>query len=181
MQIVVKGKNINVTPALNDYAEKKVAKLLKFFEDEMPGKAEVMLRVEREQHIVEVTVSVSGLLLRGEEVTSDMYASIDGVVEKLERQIKKYKTRINRKIRQETTKGQPVVDGAKDSDVEGNGVTSIVKTKRFAVKPMSAEEAAMQMDLLGHSFFVFANAETDEVNVIYKRRDGGYGLIEPEF
>ncbi|MBO8127314.1 MAG: ribosome-associated translation inhibitor RaiA [Firmicutes bacterium] len=186
MQIVTKGKNIEVTPALRDYAEKKVAKLLKFFGNEAAGKAEVMLRTERELHIVEVTVNLNGLLLRGEEATEDMYASIDGVVEKLERQVKKYKTRIHRKLRQDLAKEQQIaaeqaLEEVKESEPDSNGLIKIVKTKKFAIKPMSAEEAAMQMDLLGHNFFVFANAETDEVNVIYKRKDGTYGLIEPEF
>ena len=178
MQIIVKGKNIEVTPALNDYAEKKVTKLLKYFED-VSGKAEVMLRVERELHIVEVTVTMGGLILRGEEATNDMYASIDGVLEKLERQVKKYKTRINRKVRQDVATEQ-LNAGAVVKD-NGNSLAEIVKTKRFAIKPMSEQEAAMQMDLLGHTFFVFMNAETEEVNVIYKRKDGAYGLIEPEY
>ncbi len=177
MQIVIKGKNIDVTPALRDYAEKKVTKIISFF-DEVAGRTDVMLRTERELHIVEVTVTVNGLILRGEEATSDMYASIDGVVDKIERQIKKYKTRINRKLRKDQSNAGGAAATAK-ADV--GELTKIVKTKRFAMKPMSAEEAAMQMDLLGHSFFVFANAETDEVNVIYKRKDGAYGLIEPEF
>src|SRR5690606_13640839 len=121
MQIVVKGKNIKVTPALRDYAEKKVNKILGFFDEVAGGRTEVMLRTEREHHIVEVTVTVNGLILRGEEATNDMYASIDGVVDKIERQIRKYKTRINRKLRQEGAKDQSAAAAAAEPVKAGEG------------------------------------------------------------
>ncbi|MDI3281552.1 MAG: ribosome-associated translation inhibitor RaiA [Bacillota bacterium] len=187
MQLTVKGKNLEVTPALRQYVEKRLAKLSKFFDDREVI-AVVMLRLEREQQIVEVTLQVGSLLLRGEEGTADMYSSIDGVLEKLERQVHKYKTRINRKLRQEnreanTARGSVNVPPEPEEVAEGAEEVPlrVVKTKRFAIKPMSVEEAIMQMDLLGHDFYVFSNAESEEVNVVYRRRDGTYGLIEPEF
>lgn len=182
MQITVKGKNVEVTPALRAYAEKKVGKLERYFDRDLPT-ATVTLRIERDLHVVEVTVSIDHLLLRGEERTGDMYVSIDGVIEKLERQIKKYKTRINRKLRQDAPvrpqEAKPPVSVAPEEEEEPVG--QVIRTKRFALKPMSVEEAVMQMDLLGHGFFVFFNGATEEVNVVYRRADGNYGLIEPEF
>ena len=175
MEIKVLGKNLEVTNALEDYAKKKAAKISKFFEHE-PLDIQVTKGEERGTHIVDITVSVNGLLLRGEEKTGDMYASIDGAVNKIERQVHKYKTRINRRLREENRVVLPSPD-----DVEEAPEPKIVRTKRFAIKPMSVTEAVMQMDLLGHDFFVFFNAESEEVNVVYKRRSGDYGLIEPEF
>ncbi|HHY45705.1 MAG TPA: ribosome-associated translation inhibitor RaiA [Firmicutes bacterium] len=179
MEIIFKGKNLDLTPALKAYAEKKVRKIQKFFENEIVG-AQVVFGVEKGLHTVDITVQVNGLLLKGEETTGDMYASIDSAVDNIERQIRKYKTRINRKLRQLGTR---LVDAAfaHGDEEEDLAEPQIVKTKRFAIKPMSVEEAIMQMDLLGHDFFVFSNAETEEVNVVYRRRDGNYGLIEPEF
>lgn len=180
MQIVIKGKNVEISPALRSYAEKRIGKLDHYF-DHPDLTAQVTLRVERELHVVEVTLPVSGLIMRGEERTGDMYASLDGVVDKLERQIKKYKTRINRKLRNE---GAPRPQEAKPQvSVEpdhGEPMGQVIRTKRFPIKPMSIEEAIMQMDLLGHDFFVFRNAINEEVNVVYRRADGNYGLIEPD-
>lgn len=169
MQITVRGKNIEITGPLRDYVEKKVGKIEKYLEG--PLSATVTLNVEKGRHIVEVTVPINGMLLRGEEETEDMYASIDLVVEKLEKQIDKYKTRLNRKIRPQ------IADTPAEKDL---AEPVIVKTKRFAIKPMAPDEAVMQMNLIGHDFFVFANAETNQVNVVYRRRDGNYGLIEPD-
>lgn len=175
MNVIINGKNIEVTDALQDYAEKKVAKIAKFFEKSPLG-SQVTLSTERGFHIVEITVQVDGLLLRGEEKTGDMYASIDGAIDKIERQVHKFKTRINRRLREENRVVlEPVASQKEQLEPQ------IKRTKRFAVKPMSAEEAVMQMDLLGHDFFVFSNSDTDEVNVVYRRKDGHYGLIEPEF
>lgn len=184
MELTVKGKNLEVTPALRQYVEKRLGRLEKFFEGRKVI-AIVMLRTERNQQIVEVTLQVDGLLLRGEEGGPDMYASIDGVLEKLERQVHKYKTRINRKLRQENReleaeiKTSPPAALPLEEEKEPAEPFRVVKTKRFAVKPMSVEEAIMQMELLGHDFYVFSNAETEEVNVVYRRKDGAYGLIEP--
>ncbi|MGI5876522.1 MAG: ribosome hibernation-promoting factor, HPF/YfiA family [Dethiobacteria bacterium] len=182
MQINVRGKNIEITPALQDYLNKRLSKLDKYFNSEM--EAQVTLSVVKEDHIVEVTLSINGLLLRGEEKTQDMYASIDLVVDKIERQMHKYKTRINRKLRQQGLKElnvkyvprTPESDPESDEDEEPR----VVRTKSFLMKPMPLEEAILQMNLLGHDFFVFTHAQTEEVNVIYRRKDGNYGLIEPK-
>ncbi len=175
MLVSVKGKNVDVTEALRDYAEKKVAKVSKFFEKSPIG-AQVTMSTERGKHIVDITVQVDGLLLRGEEKTGDMYGSIDGAVEKIERQVHKFKTRINRRLREENQVVLTPVTAQEEAPAP-----VIKRTKRFAIKPMSVEEAVMQMDLLGHDFYVFSNSDTEEVNVVYRRKDGNYGLIEPEF
>ena len=179
MEINVRGKNIEATPALVDYANKKLSKLEKHFEKSTD--AQVVLSVIREEHIVEVTLNLNGLILRGEESTGDMYASIDMVVDKLERQVKKYKTRMNKSMRQ---RGMRIIS-EKHAAIEAEErmeeeAPKLVRTKRFSLKPMTVEEAILQMDLLGHNFFVFGNADDDSVNVVYKRKDGDYGLIEPE-
>ncbi len=176
MAITVRGKNINITPALKDYVEKRIGKVTKYFG--ALGEITVLLTVEKGHHIVEVTVPVNGMLLRGEESTTDMYASIDLVIEKLEKQIEKYKTKISRKLRSGVFKGDLVVN---TGVTEAEGDFKIVKTKRFAVKPMDVQEAVMQMNLINHDFYVFTNADTEDVNVVYRRKDGNYGLIEPEF
>ena len=185
MKITTYGKNIDITPSLKDYVTEKVTKLERYFEDE-PIEANVTLEVEKERHIVEVTAYVDGIILRGEEETGDMYASVDGVLEKLERQVHKYKTRIHKKLiekKQEYKKEYKEKRRKEilDSDNEEKFEPNIVRTKRFAIKPMDVQEAVMQMDLLDHDFFVFSNAETEEVNVVYKRKNGDYGLIEPIF
>ncbi|HOB21549.1 MAG: ribosome-associated translation inhibitor RaiA [Firmicutes bacterium] len=173
MQLTIKGRNIAITPALREHAEKKIGKLARFFDSATPIDGQVVLRIQGDEHVAEVTLHLDGLLLRGEEESSDMYASIDGVVDKLERQIHKYKTRINRKIRGEkiTLPSDKSPEQTKDQ---------VVRIKRFQSKPMPVEEAVMQMELLGHDFFVFRNADNYEVNVLYKRKDGRYGLLEPE-
>jgi len=177
MNITISGKNVEVTGALRDAVESKVSKLAKYFNKEAEVKA--TLSVERSRQIIEVTIPINGSILRAEESTDDMYTSIDKVVDKLIKQLKKHKTKLeNRMVKYETIRFEniPAYEVGKD-DMD----SKIVKTKRFAVKPMSSEEAVLQMELIGHNFFVFANADTDEVNVVYKRKDGNYGLIEPEF
>lgn len=176
MRITVSGKNIDITDALKDRVNKKLSKFDKFFGAET--EAHATLSVERDRHIFEVTIPFNGIILRGEDATDDMYSSIDNVMEKLERQIRKQKTKLERKLKDYNLKFDTLfenIPGEDEDEVE------IVKTKKFAIKPMPAEEAAMQMELLGHNFFVFSNSDTEEVNVIYKRKDGNYGLIEPEF
>ena len=166
-EITEVGRNIAVTDALRSYAEKKVAKLQKYFEKGILT-GQVTMAVERGIHSVDITLSVDGLLLRGEEHTNDMYASIDGAIDNIDRQIKKYKTRINRRLRQE---GNRIVESAMAATGEALPEAPeprVVKTKRFAVKPMAVEEAIMQMELLGHEFFVFRNDTTEEVNVVYR-------------
>lgn len=176
MDINFKSRNFEITDALKAYMEKKLARLVKYFEPEKI-ESQVMMSMQKGIHTVEVMVNVRGLLLRSEEKTGDMYASIDGSIDKLERQIHKFKTRINRKGR-EVQPQAPVVSGTLPDEVQE---PMIVKTKRFAYKPMTAEEAVMQMDLLGHDFFVFTNTnDKGHVCVVYRRKDGNYGLIEPE-
>lgn len=175
MRIHITGRNIQVTDALRDTVERKLGKLDKYFSKDV--EADVRLSVEKVRQIIEVTIPFAGAILRAEEWTDDMYASIDKVVDVLERQIRKHKTKLQRRNHiGETIRFENI-----PAPVEEEEQPKIVKTKRFAMKPMDTEEAILQMELLGHNFFVFSNAETDEVNVIYKRKDGNYGLIEPEF
>jgi putative sigma-54 modulation protein len=176
MRIVVSGKNIVVTDALKDKVNKKLSKFEKFLGPN--SEAHATLSVEKGRHIFEVTIPFNGIILRGEEATDDMYMSIDNVIEKLEKQVHKQKTKLERKMKDYNLRFDTLFENIPDTEEEE---LQIVKTKRFAMKPMPAEEAAMQMELLGHNFFVFSNSDTEEVNVIYKRKDGNYGLIEPEF
>ena len=174
MQLSVKGRNLEVTDALRSYAEEKLSRLTKYLENIVT--ANVVLSVEKHRQIAEVTLRVRDLTIRAEESTDDLYSSIDLVLEKLERQILRYKERImTHETRTARGEGRPSAGTAAPE-----GESRLVKTKRFAVKPAELDEAIMQMDLLGHNFYVFRNARTDEVNVVYRRRDGHYGLIEPE-
>ena len=172
----VRGKNIEITPSLREYVEKRVGKILKYF-DEI-DEITVLLTVSKGRHIVEVTVPVQGgVLLRGEEATMDMYTSIDLVVEKLERQIRKQKTKLERRFREGGFKPEAVEQGPIPDRGDGEEY-EVVRTKRFTVRPMDVQEAIMQMNLLNHNFFVFRDAQTEEVCVVYLRDDGRYGLIE---
>lgn len=177
MRFEFRGKNIEVTDALKEYTTKRLSKLEKYFDDSRD--AQVAMSLEGERHKVEVTIPLNGMILRGEEASEDMYSSIDLVEEKLEKQLDKYKTKLSKSHRSAGLKkamlGTPA---SPNTSVEP---FKVVRTKRFALKPMDEEEAIMQMNLLGHSFFVFFNSKTDEVNVVYKRKDGNYGLIEPRF
>ncbi len=179
MKIVFKGKHIEVTNAMRNYIEKRLNKIERHFDHIL--EVIVTLSVEKNRQIVEVTLQASRALIRAEEETDDMYASMDKVADKLERQIQKYKDKYLKKSHPGTERKVLDKEGVDVEDSESNEITKIVKTKRFAIKPMSVEEAAMQMDLLGHNFFVFANDNTNKVNVLYKRKDGNFGLIEPEF
>ncbi len=184
MNFNIRGENIEVTPALREYVEKKVLKLERYFDTPLTSDVNVNLKVFNNENQIEVTIPMPRLLLRAEEHHTDMYAAIDLVVDKLERQIRKHKTKVNRKFRQERQEGAPKYVFA---NIEGNGTEveqeedglEVVRTKRFDLKPMDSEEAILQMDMLGHSFFVFENAVTGSTNVVYRRKDGKYGLIEP--
>jgi putative sigma-54 modulation protein len=178
MRFDIRGKNLELTDALKDYTTKRLSKLEKYIDD--VKEAQVALSVEGEGHKVEVTIPLNGVILRGEEASEDMYTSIDLVVEKLEKQIEKYKTRLYRSNRGAGMKRAWAEEARKELEAsEGLDTFKVVRTKRFALKPMDEEEAIMQMNLLGHTFFVFFNSATDEVNVVYRRKDGNYGLIEP--
>lgn len=176
MAIIVRGKNIEITPALKEYVVKRTSKITKYFHT--LGEITAILAVEKGRHIIELTVPINGMILRGEEATADMYTSIDNVVEKIEKQIEKYKTKISRKLKDGIFKGELVANTVASPEIEE---PKVVKTKRFAIKPMDVEEAVLQMNLINHDFFVFSNAQTDEVNVVYRRKDGNFGLIEPDF
>jgi len=174
MKVQVRGRNIEVTDALKDYVVKRVGKLDRFIDN--LGDAQVTMTVEKDSHRIEVTIPVNGMILRGEESTGDMYTSTDLVVEKLEKQIQKYKGKLQKRGIRVMSVQKP--SAADDTEEEA---PKLVRTKRFAIKPMPVEEAVLQMNLLGHNFFVFSNAETEQVNVVYKRKDGNFGIIEPEF
>lgn len=175
----VRGENVEVTKAIRDYAEKKVAKLERFFEDVPDATAYVNLKVYPDKTAkAEVTIPLSFLVLRAEETTPDLYASIDFVVDKLERQVRKYKTKINRKSREKgfaPTSSPSMIE--EDLD-ESNGQLEIVRTKRISLKPMDSEEAVLQMNMLGHNFFIFEDSETNGTSIVYRRKDGKFGLIE---
>ena len=183
MLIHIKGKHVEVTEALKSYIEKKLQKLDKYFHD--IREANVVLSVQRGMQMVEVQLEGDGVLLRGEERRgNDMYASIDEVVDKLESRVKKFKgKRAGKSIdegpkEKNAIKNQAMVEAFGREEAEPD-LLIVVRTKRFALKPMTPEEAAQQMELLHHEFFVFRNSDTEEVNVVYKREDGNYGLIEP--
>ena len=176
MKVTVIAKNMELTDALKEIVQKKISKLEKYFEAKVEAKA--TLSVQKSRQIIEVTIPFNGIILRGEEATSDMYKSLDLVEDKLERQIRKQKTRLSRKHGGSLRFGEINNMEIKQSE-EDEG--KLVKVKKFGAKPMNSEEAILQMDLLGHNFFVYQDADSNNVNVIYKRKDGDYGLLEPEF
>ncbi len=176
MKFIISGKNIDVTSGLRSTIEQKLGKLERYFTP--TTEIIVTLSVEKERQKIEVTIPVKGTIIRSEQVSDDMYVSVDLVEEVIERQLRKYKNKIIDK-HQEGGNLQP--DFMDLDDTFDEDEAKIIRTKRFGMKPMFPEDACVQMELLGHNFFVFRNAETDEVNVVYKRKDGMYGLIEPEF
>jgi ribosome hibernation promoting factor len=174
VQLRVKGRGVEVTEALRSYAEKRLGRLERQLPD---SQIELQLSAEnnpsiKDSHIAEATVRTKGPVLRARESSQDMRASIDQLVDKLERQVTRYREKRGRRrraSRQAPDEGIPMAEEPQ-----------IVRTKQFAVKPMTAEEAVLQLELVGHDFFVFRNADSDEVNIVYRRRQGGYGLIEPQ-
>ena len=182
MQITVTGKQLEVTDPLRAHVEQKLAKLERYFQ--RIGSVDVVASKQRNWFVVELTMTANGYLLRAEERADDVYHAVDRVVSKLELQLKKYKTRLIERPRAgaaaaEAAEAAEAVAAAEPA--AGAETGQVVRTKRFAIKPMSPEEAVMEMELLGHDFFVFSNGETEQVNVVYRRKDGNYGLIEPEF
>lgn len=175
MKFIIIGKNIEVTPGLRAAVEDKIGKLEKYFTPET--EVHVTLSVEKDRQKIEVTIPVKGSIIRSEQVSNDMYVSIDLVEEIIERQLKKYKNKIVDKQQSRDNFSPEYID--KDYDEDDS--IKIIRTKKFGIKPMDPEEACVQMELLGHNFYVFSNSETDEVNVVYKRKGNTYGLIEPEF
>ncbi|MBQ5950897.1 MAG: ribosome-associated translation inhibitor RaiA [Lachnospiraceae bacterium] len=175
MRFNIVGRGVEVTDDLRAAVEKKIGKLERYFSKDT--EANVTLSLEKGRQKIEVTIPVKGGIIRSEQTSSDMYVSIDLVEEIIERQLKRYKSRIiDRKQNAESFAKSFLEEPAEEEET-----IAIVRTKRFAVKPMDPEEACLQMELLGHDFFVFRNAETDEINVVYKRKENTYGLIEPEF
>lgn len=175
MQYIISGKNIDVTDGLRDAVHEKIGKLEKYFEPDT--EIHVTMSVEKERQKIEVTIPMKGNIVRAEQVSNDMYVSIDLVEEIIERQLRKYKNKLIQKKQDAVGLSKAFVEADTDDDED----IKIIRTKRFAIKPMDPEEACVQMELLGHDFFVFRNSETDEVNVVYKRKGHTYGLIEPEF
>jgi putative sigma-54 modulation protein len=174
MKFIIIGKNIDVTEGLRSAVEDKIGKLEKYFTDET--EVHVTLSVEKERQKIEVTIPVKGSIIRSEQVSSDMYVSIDLVEEIIERQLKKYKNKLVDKQQAAANFRQEYIE----KDYVDEDEVQIIRTKKFDIKPMYPEDACVQMELLGHNFFVFCNAETDQVNVVYKRKGNTYGLIEPE-
>ena len=175
MRITISGRNIELTDGLKAAVEDKIGKLEKYFTPDTD--VFVTLSVEKERQKIEVTIPVPGHIIRSEQVSNDMYVSIDLVEEIIERQLKKYKNKIVDKKQAAVAFSDLFINEEYDSNDE----VDIVKVKKFAMKPMDPEEACVQMELLGHSFYVFLNSETEQVNVVYKRKGNTYGLIEPEF
>jgi putative sigma-54 modulation protein len=173
MDINIQGKGMDVSDYLKGIVNKKVGKLKKYFKPETI--AHVTLSIEKSRHIAEVTIPFDGIVLRAEETSTDMYSSIDGCLKKLEHQIMRHRTKLEKRLHHEAFKEEQLL--FHDAYIEEE-IPKLVRTKRLSVKPMSLDEAVMQMELVGHSFFVFRDAEYDEINVIYKRKDGNIGLIE---
>jgi putative sigma-54 modulation protein len=185
MRLQVKGKNVEVSEAIRTYAEEKLGRLDRQLAD--PTRVELELAVEKNpsisaNHVAEATVWTKGPVLRAKEASSDMRASIDLLVDKLERQVTRYREK-RRDHRHDAPRGggngSAAAEAGTYTKTNEEGGPVIVKTKQFTLQPLSAEEAVEQLELVGHDFFVFRNADSDEINVVYRRRDGGYGLIEP--
>lgn len=181
MNYNIRGENIEVTPAIREYVEKKVAKLDRYFTESPNANVNVNLKVYQDKKSkVEITIPMKDLVLRAEETHEDMYAAIDLITDKLERQIRKHKTKVNRKFREKESLKDFAPIFTEVEAVEEDEDLEVVRTKSFDLKPMDSEEAILQMNMLGHSFYVFTNAETNQTNVVYKRNDGRYGLIEAQ-
>ena len=175
MNLVISGKNLDITEGLRSAIEEKIGKLERYFTD--TTEVHVTLSTEKNRQKIEITIPMTGSIIRAEDVSSDMYVSIDLVEEVIERQLRKYKNKLIDKEQNAAHLSQSFIeaDDFEDEDIQ------IIRSKKFAMKPMDPEEACVQMELIGHNFFVFRNSETDEVNVVYKRKGNTYGLIEPEF
>ena len=175
MKFIISGKNIEITQGLRSAVESKIGKLEKYFTQDT--EVHVTLSVEKDRQKIEVTIPVKGSIIRSEQTSNDMYVSIDLVEEVIERQLRKYKNKIVDRKQAPGNFQQEYLE----KDYEEDEEVKIIRTKKFDIKPMYPEDACVQMELLGHNFFVFVNAETDQVNVVYKRKGNTYGLIEPEF
>ncbi len=178
----IRGENIEVTPAIREYVENKIDKIERYFGEDFEANANVNLKVYNDKHTkVEVTIPMKHVTLRAEERHHDMYAAIDLIVDKLERQIRKHKTKVNRKFREREGAGIYFANGtSSETTAQEEEEFTIVRTKQFSLKPMDQEEAVLQMNLLGHDFYIFTDADSNGTNIVYKRKDGKYGLIETQ-
>lgn len=176
MKFTIIGRKIEVTDKTRDYVEKKLSKLDKFFRDE--SEARVVLGTIKENEYIEASIYAGGMIYRAEVIDSDILAAIDKIVDVIERQIRKNKTRLAKRIKKDAALDDMLISGSSYTEGEDNSEFEVVKTKRFIVKPMSVEEAILQMNLLGHSFFIFKNMASGEMNIVYKRKDKKYAVIE---
>ena len=176
MKFNVIGRKIRVTKKITEYLEKKLSKLDKFFKEE--PEARIVLGTVKDQEYIEAVIYAGGMIYRAEVTDVDILAAIDRIVDIMERQIRKNKTRLEKKIRRDVADDAKMLSGELYDGGEDKEEFKIIKKKRFQVKPMSPEEAVLQMNLLGHNFFVFKNQDTAEMNVVYKRKDGNYAIIE---
>ena len=175
MKFIISGKNLDVTDGLKAAIEEKIGKLERYFTPET--EVHVTLSVEKERQKIEITIPMKGNIVRAEQVSDDMYVSIDLGEEVIERQLRKYKNKLVDRQQSAASLSKAFIE----EEIEEDDEIKIIRSKKFGMKPMDPEEACIQMDLLGHNFYVFRNAATDEVNVVYKRKGNTFGLIEPEF
>ncbi len=178
MEIFVRGDNVKVTEAIENYVKDKLKRIDKYIGDNEHVKATAVINVKNHNQKVEITIPLKSFIIRAEETRDDLYAAIDVVVDKLERQIRKNKTKLQSKKVKEYSSKEFVIDEIESYENEED--EKIVKRKKIEVKPMSEEEALLQMELLGHQFYIFKDAETSKVSVVYKRKEGNYGIIESE-
>ena len=175
MEIIIHGDKLKITDAMKEYIEEKLEKLNKYLENSDNVRATVIVKVKNHEQRVEITIPLKAVILRSEEAKDDFYAAVDKTIDKLERQIRKNKTRIM--ARQNKTNIDFVVSAFEEEEEDKK---KVLKRKRIEVKPMNEEEAILQMELLGHQFYMYKDSDTDQVNVVYKRTDGNYGVIESE-
>jgi len=176
MNFIITGRKVDVTPGLRERIHKRLGKLEKYFKDD--PEIRVTLSVSKDRHTIEVTIFSKGVIYRAEETDADMYAAIDQVVDVIERQMRRHKTHLEKKLKKEAFDVPYISPSSDEAEVDEETEFKVVKVKKFAFKPMSVEEAILQMNLLGHEFFVFDNAENDAISIVYKRKDGNYALIE---
>lgn len=175
MNYIISGRSIVLTEALKDYAKAKIGKVERFFEPST--EVHITFSIQKDRKIVEVTIRYRGIVFRVEEENTDMYAALDKASDILERQIRKNRTRLAKKMYDNPLKYEGIFkDDSKDKEEEYD----IIKSKSFSLKPMDVDEALLQLNLVGHTFFVFVNAKSNKVNVVYRRKFGGYGILEPE-
>lgn len=172
MKTTIVARKMDLTDGMKEYVEKKLTKLDKFFDDNTEAK--ITMSVEKSRQKIEATIFSHNTIFRVEQITSDMYVTMDKIIDDMERQIRKHKTRLEKRLKKDAFTDMGVYDVPVDEEKEFN----IIKTKSLTTKPMSNEEAILQMNLLGHSFFVFKNSENEQNNIVYKRKDGNYGIIE---